>query len=46
MINNDETSDEHSIIITSQDSVFNDDKDQRLIKPRLTSIRYQFKNTV
>ena len=41
-----ETNDEHSTTISSQDSVFNDGKDYRLLKPRLTSIRYQFKNTV
>ncbi|CAF4567980.1 unnamed protein product, partial [Rotaria sp. Silwood1] len=47
IINSDEINNEHSITtITSQDSVFNDDKDQRLNKPRLTSIRFQFKNTV
>ncbi|CAF1029633.1 unnamed protein product [Rotaria sordida] len=48
IINNDEINDEHSIIttITSQDSVFNDGKDQRLIKPQLTSIRFQFKNII
>ncbi|CAF1392236.1 unnamed protein product [Adineta steineri] len=39
--------DEHTIkTITSQDSVFNEGLDKRLLKSRLTSIRYQFKNTI
>ncbi|CAF5112436.1 unnamed protein product, partial [Rotaria socialis] len=42
----DETNEQTAMTITSQDSVFNDGKDQRLLKPRLTSIRFQFKNTV
>ena len=45
MINLDETNEEHSTNLTSQDSVFNDGTDRRLLKPRLTSIRYQFKLT-
>ncbi|UJR22353.1 hypothetical protein I4U23_025415 [Adineta vaga] len=47
MINVDETNEEHtSTTMTSQDSVFNDGTDQRLLKTRLTSIRYQFRNSV
>ncbi len=46
-INNlDEINEEQPINIASQDSVFGDGIDRRLLKPRLTSIRYQFKNTV
>ncbi|CAF4003683.1 unnamed protein product, partial [Rotaria magnacalcarata] len=46
LITHDETNEQTAMTITSQDSVFNDGKDQRLLKPRLTSIRFQFKNTV
>jgi len=46
IINLDETNEEQPISIASQDSVFGDGIDRRLLKPRLTSIRYQFKNTV
>ncbi len=47
LINLDETNEEQSLTATtSQDSVFNDGTDHRLLKPRLTSIRYQFRNTV
>jgi DNA-dependent protein kinase catalytic subunit len=46
-INLDETNETHPLTTTtSQDSVFGDGTDHRLLKPRLTSIRYQFKNTV
>ncbi len=45
-INLDEINEEHPIAIASQDSVFGDGTDRRLLKPRLTSIRYQFKTTV
>ncbi|CAF3064698.1 unnamed protein product, partial [Rotaria sp. Silwood2] len=34
------------INIASQDSVFNDETDRRLLKLLLTSIQYQFKNTI
>ncbi len=46
IINFDETNEEYIIPIASQDSVFGDGIDRRLLKPRLTSIRYQFKNSV
>jgi DNA-dependent protein kinase catalytic subunit len=32
--------------VTSQDSVFSDGIDRRLLKPRLTSIRYEFKTKI
>ncbi|CAF2644354.1 unnamed protein product [Rotaria sp. Silwood2] len=46
IINIDETNEEYSINIASQDSVFNDETDRRLLKLLLTSIQYQFKNTI
>ena len=47
MITLDEVNEEqHPVSITSQDSVFGDGTDRRLSKPRLTSIRYQFKTSI
>ncbi len=40
IINLDETNEEYSVTITSQDSVFDDGIDRRLLKARLISIRY------
>ena len=46
LIQFDETGGEQGASTASQDSVFGDGIDRRLLKPRLTSIRYQFKTTV
>ena len=50
MIHIDESQEEQSTAtattMTSQDSVFGDNIDRRALKPRLTSIRYQFQNSI